>query len=113
MTSNSTIRFPFSKGFLCLGIPSLSITRFDPDNKLINLLMILTYYHYDTGFNFSHLKLRILVLRKSENLVYLVFMSSQSALTCSKLTIETLEQDVNFKDIQHLVKVFLLLTLSM
>ena len=89
------------------------MTRFDPDNKLINLLMILTYYHYDTGFNFSHLKLRILVLRKSENLVYLVFTSSQSALTCSKLTIETLEQDVNFKDIQHLVKVFLLLTLSM
>ena len=69
MTSNSTIRFPFSKGFLCLGIPSLSITRFDPDNKLINLLMTLTYYHY----NFSHLKLRILVLRESENLVYLVF----------------------------------------
>ena len=48
---------------------------------------------------------------------------SQSAITCSKLTIETLQQRVewrrsgifivNFEHISHLVLVFLLLTLSM
>ena len=41
---------------------------------------------------------------------------SQPAFTCSKLTIETLEQGVkyvNFEHISHLVLVFLLLTLNM
>ena len=49
-------------------------------------------------------------------------LESQSAITCSKLTIETLQQRVewrrsgifivNFEHISHLVLVFLLLTLS-
>ena len=41
---------------------------------------------------------------------------TQPAFTCSKLTMETLEQSiffVNFKHISRLVLVFLLLTLSM
>ena len=48
---------------------------------------------------------------------------SQPAFTCSKLTIETLKQDVNdvvlvslffnFENISHLILVFLLLTLNM
>ena len=36
----------------------------------------------------------------------------QPVFTCSKLTIETLEQGVNFEHISHLVLVFLLLTWS-
>ena len=51
-------------------------------------------------------------------------MHYQPAFTCSKLTIETLEQDmkyvqssgvfiVNFKDISHIALAFLLLTLNM
>ena len=36
----------------------------------------------------------------------------QPAITCSKLTNETLEQGVNFEHISHLVLVFLLLILS-
>ena len=48
--------------------------------------------------------------------------TTQPAFTCSKLTIETLEQGVkyksgvfivNFEHISHLVLVFLLLTLNM
>ena len=49
-------------------------------------------------------------------------ITSQSAFTCSKLTIETLEQGVkyrsgvfivNFENISHAVLMFLLLTLNM
>ena len=36
----------------------------------------------------------------------------QPIITCLKLTVETLEQGVNFEHISHLVLVFLLLTLS-
>ena len=43
-------------------------------------------------------------------------MPSQLAITCSKLTIETVEHRsgvfINFEHISHLVLVFLLLTLS-
>ena len=38
---------------------------------------------------------------------------TQPAFTCSKLTIETLEQGVSSEHISHLVLVFLLLTLNM
>ena len=37
---------------------------------------------------------------------------TQPVITCSKLTIETLEQSVNFEHISHFVLVFLLLSLS-
>ena len=54
---------------------------------------------------------------------YLVIVATQSAFTCSKLTIKTLEQGVkyvrrsgvfivNLEHISHLILVFLLLTLS-
>ena len=55
----------------------------------------------------------------------IIFITRLPAITCSKLTIETLEQDVkyvhwrrsgvfivNSEHISHLVQVFLLLTLS-
>ena len=38
---------------------------------------------------------------------------TQSAFTCLKLTIETLEKAVNFEYISHFLLVFLLLTLNM
>ena len=67
---------------------------------------------------------------KFDNLGELVAGNTQSAFTCSKLPIETLEQDVkyvlvfllwrhcgvfivDFEHISHLVLVFLLLTLKM
>ena len=55
------------------------------------------------------------------NAFFSFYVLSQLAITCSKLTIETLEQGVwhssgvfivNFEQISHLALVFLLLTLS-
>ena len=39
-------------------------------------------------------------------------LATQQAVTCSKLTIETLQQGLNFEHIYHLILVFPLLTLS-
>ena len=41
---------------------------------------------------------------------WLYCVCAETAITCSKLTIETLEQGVNFGHISHLALVFILLT---
>ena len=66
------------------------------------------------------LVIRKLDLRKAHghykvsiSMVSLCDKTTQSAITRSKLTIETLEQGVKFDYVSHLVLLFLLLTLNM